>query len=130
MKHPLITLLLLAFSPWLMALDSGWLELEKGKTSDNGITVKEVTETAQGQQLVTIAIPESQVRLNKDGIEELIIIGQRTHDQAQERPLLDVNYEWAKDYESGYYGLIITLPSISKMPIRFRFAEDTSTVNP
>ncbi len=130
MKKLLIASLLLILSPWLMALDSGWLELETGKTTSEGITIKNISETAQGQQLITIAIPENQVRFNKDGIEEVVIIGQRSSAQAQEQPLLNVNYEWAKDFENGYYGLIITLPSVSKLPIRLHFAEDKSTLHP
>jgi len=130
MRNTLIALLLFALSPCLFAFDSGWLDLKAGESSENGITVKQVTETPQGQQLITIAIPEKQVRFNKDGIEEVVIIGQRSPDKMQEQPLLNIDYEWNKDFENGYYGLIITLPSTRKYPIRLRFAEDTSTVNP
>lgn len=100
------------------AVQSGWLELVKGaKESTLGAELVEIKagDTAD-TQTITLAIPKSAIAKPGD-IEEVVVIGQRP--EKPERPeRLDITYEWAADYDSDNYGLVIRLSRNSNWPIR------------
>lgn len=129
MKKFLYSCAALLFSTPLLALDTGWLELEEGHIDNqSGSSVRSVTQQ-DDKQIITVAIPKSQLKRDNKGVEEIVIIGRRQKD-AKEEPLLDVSYEWANDIEGDNYGLIIKLKHNSKMPIRLHFARDEGSQNP
>lgn len=129
MKKFLYSCAALLFSTPLLALDTGWLELEEGHIDNqSGSSVRSVTQQ-DDKQIITVAIPKSQLKRDNKGLEEIVIIGRRQKD-AKEEPLLDVSYEWANDIEGDNYGLIIKLKHNSKMPIRLHFARDEGSQNP
>lgn len=129
MKKILLATLCFLASNQLLALDTGWLELEAGHIdTQSGSSVRSVNQQDDGQ-IITVSIPKSRLKRDNKGVEEIVIIGRRQKD-AQEERLLDVSYEWAKDIEGDNYGLIIKLKNNSKLPIRLHFARDEGTLAP
>lgn len=128
MKKLISLLALSALSIHATALDSGWLEQKAGEHDDKGFMIQSITFHEQDGKLITVAVPKKQLASNKEGIEEIIVIGKAK--QEKESILKKVSYEWTDDVENDHYGLIIKLKDNSKMPLRLRFATDKSLLNP
>ena len=129
MKKILNGLGLLLISMPLLALETGWLELEAGHVdSQSGSAVRSVNQQ-NDEQIITIAIPKKQLAHNTQNIEEIVVIGRRLKG-GKEEAFKDVSYQWAKDFEGDNYGLIITLKQHSNLPIRLHFARDEGSLTP
>lgn len=127
MKRALI-LLITTLSLNAAALDSGWLEQKAGEHDDKGFSIQSISFHEQDGKLITVAVPKKELPNNREGIEEIIIIGKAK--QEKESILKKVSYEWTDDVENDHYGLIIKLNDDSKMPLRLRFATDKSLLHP
>ncbi len=80
-----------------------------------GAEVRSVeTDHEEGYQRVILAIPKDAVS-SPDTIEEVVVIGRKPE---KPEPLLDVEYQWLDDYDSGNYGLLIRIGGMEKLPIR------------
>jgi len=111
---------LLICSPLLSEdMETGWIEETEGYKEEI-IGAKMGTIDAvpvDGKRRVTVAIPKSAVS-STDNIQEVIVVG-RQPDIPETR--IKVRYEWAKDFENDYYGLIIYLGKDTGFPIRLYF---------
>lgn len=116
--RPFAPLLLAIFlSTPLAALETDWMQLQKNAQDPaSGVRIMAV-ENGGDNTLVTVAIPKQDNEKYRN-IEEVVVIGKRP-DQ-RELPLPDISYEWADDFEGGYYGLLIRIGNI-KTPVRFFF---------
>jgi hypothetical protein len=99
-------------------VQTGWMDLVKGsRDSTVGAEVVgvEAGDTA-GTQKITLAIPKTSIASPGD-IEEVLVIGQRPEKPEKPEPL-DITFEWAADYDSDNYGLVIRLGRNTNWPIR------------
>lgn len=125
------TLLLLAASlfcsPLLADKETDWIELQEGyegKVIGAKVHRIETSDDGAGKQ-VTVGIPKSAIK-STDQIEEIVVVG-KAPKKDQEPTKMNIQYEWADDYEKDYYGLIITLGDESNYPIRLYLKGDTET---
>lgn len=105
-------------------VQSGWLDLVKGsKEATLGAELVEIEpgDTADTQK-ITVAIPKTAIA-NPQDIEEVVVIGQRPEKPEKPEPL-DITFEWAGDYDSENYGLIIRLRRNTNWPIRLYMNSD------
>lgn len=121
-----LTITLLSFNA--LASDSGWIKQEVDASNEHGFTIKTIVNSDQGIKLITVAVPKSKLKNNKEEIDEVIVIGKRSEER--ESPLKNISYEWADDFENGDYGLIIKLKDDSKMPLKLQFSADKSLTRP
>jgi hypothetical protein len=109
-------------------VQTGWMELIKGsRDSTVGAEVVEVEagDTADTQK-ITLAIPKQSIA-NPGDIEEVVVIGQRPEKPEKPEPL-DITFEWAGDYDSENYGLVIRLSRNTNWPIRLYMNSDPGFV--
>ena len=101
-------------------MDSGWLDLVKGSRDDTtGAELMEIEHAEEeGRRRVTVAIPKSAMG-HPDEIEEVVVVG-KAPEKEESTPLLDVKYEWVKDYDDDNHGLIIHLGDGDIWPIRLQ----------
>jgi hypothetical protein len=105
-------------------VQTGWMELVKGsRDSTVGAEVIEVEagDTADTQK-ITLAIPKKSIASPGD-IEEVVVMGQRPEKPEKPEPL-DITFEWAADYDSDNYGLVIRLSRNTNWPIRLYMNSD------
>jgi len=118
-----LLLLVPSFGAWPeeAGRQSGWLELVKGaKEATLGAELVEIKPgDAPDSQTITVAIPKAAIA-NPNQIEEVVVVGQRPEKPQQPEPL-DVSFEWAGDYDSENYGLVIRLRRNTNWPIRLYF---------
>ena len=99
-------------------VQTGWMDLVKGaRDSTVGAEVVgvEAGDTADTQK-ITLAIPKKSIA-NPSDIEEVVVLGQRPEKPGKPEPL-DMTFEWAADYDSDNYGLVIRLGRNTNWPIR------------
>lgn len=128
-KIYLFLLLLLPLNALALNVETDWLEMEVGfEDKTTGTKLKSIESTPDAeQQLITVAIPKSSIK-DQQEIEEIIIIG---HKPTKEEFKIPFTYEWAKDFENDYYGLIIKLNKKTNYPIRIYFKDDiTNDLSP
>ena len=105
-------------------VQTGWMELEKG--ARDGTVGAEVVKVEAGDtadtQKITLAIPKKSIA-SPDDIEEVVVLGQRPEKPEKPEPL-DITYEWAADYDSDNYGLVIRLRRNTNWPIRLYMNSD------
>ncbi len=105
-------------------VQTGWLELVEG--SRDSTVGAEVVRVEPGEsadtQKITLAIPKKSI-VSPDGIEEVVVMGQRPEKPEKPEPL-DITYEWAADYDSDNYGLVIRLSRFTNWPIRLYMNSD------
>lgn len=109
-------------------VQTGWMELIKGsRDSTVGAEVVDVEagDTADTQK-ITLAIPKKSIA-NPGDIEEVVVIGQRPEKPEKPEPL-DITFEWAADYDSDNYGLVIRLSRNTNWPIRLYMNSDPGFV--
>ena len=124
----LLSLVALAANSAEDTVQTGWMELIKGsRDSTVGAEVVEVEagDTADTQK-ITLAIPKKAIA-NPDDIEEVVVIGQRPEKPEKPEPL-DITFEWAADYDSDNYGLVIRLSRNTNWPIRLYMNSDPGFV--
>lgn len=110
--------------------ETDWLELMEGYAGKViGARVEKI-EPVDGteNQRVTLAIPKAAIA-DTQTIDEIVVVGKRPKKEAASPPL-KIDFEWAKDYERDYYGLIITLGKETNYPIRLYFKANDDLSNP
>lgn len=122
--HKALLLLLALFPLCSLAAETGWIEKEVGfEDKATGAKLKSIETAAEtGEQLITIAIPKKTIT-SKEGIEEIVIIGHRPKETEFKIPF---SYEWAKDFEGDYYGLVLKIGKDTQYPIRIFFRDEDS----
>ncbi len=118
-----LLLLVPSFGAWSeeAGMQSGWLELVKGaKEATLGAELVEIKSgDTPDSQTITLAIPKKAIA-NPNQIEEVVVVGQRPEKPQKPEPL-DISFEWAGDYDSENYGLVIRLRRNTNWPIRLYF---------
>jgi hypothetical protein len=106
------------------AAETGWMEPETGfEDKTSGAKVQSITPANEGaEQIITIAIPKKSIK-SREGIEEIIVIGRRPKEKEFKIPF---SYEWAKDFEGDYYGLILKIGKEATYPIRLYLKDEDS----
>ncbi|NND67573.1 MAG: hypothetical protein HKN19_08300 [Halioglobus sp.] len=101
-------------------MDSGWIDLVKGSRDDaTGAELMDIEDDEEGgMRKVTVAIPKAAMG-QPDEIEEVLVLG-RAPEKDDSTPLVDVTYEWVKDYDDDNHGLIIHLGDGELWPIRLQ----------
>ena len=114
----LSALALLLAAPLALAqtTTSDWLEPVEGHKGEAiGAEIRDIeSDTPGGRKIVTLAIPKAAVA-DPDDIEEIIVVANKP---TPREPMLDVDYEWVRDYDRDYFGLIIHLDNSTQWPIR------------
>ena len=106
------------------AVQTGWLDLVKGSrdsTVGAEVVMVEAGDSADTQK-ITVAIPKTSI-VKPEDIEEVVVMGQRPEKPEKPEPL-DITYEWAADYDSDNYGLVIRLRRNTNWPIRLYMNSD------
>jgi hypothetical protein len=100
------------------AVQTGWIELIKG-SRDSAVGAEvvgvEAGDSADTQK-ITLAIPKKSI-VSQNDIEEVVVMGQRPEKPEKPEPL-DITFEWAADYDSDNYGLVVRLRRNTNWPIR------------
>lgn len=107
-------LALLAMPALAQDLETDWIKPVEGyEETAMGARLRNI-ETEDGETRVTIDIPKSSLK-NAENIEEVVVMGKRP-DQPEEQ--IQVEHEWASDYDNDYYGLVLHLGSNGDIPLR------------